>query len=173
MINLTQPRVNFCEVFPMNAEVMSAAHSKCFESSWSTKDFYDLLTSQTVFGLIAYMVSNNFESSEAHATPAAKIKRSDVVGFVLYSLAGDQCEILTICVLPEWRRKRLAVNLMQNVIKRAKNIGIKEIYLEVAESNEAARNLYADQGFRVFGKRDRYYRKKLGYVDALQLSRVI
>ena len=50
---------------------------------------------------------------------------------------------------------------------------MKEIFLEVAENNEAACKLYANQGFKVFGKRDRYYRQKLGRVDALQLSKVI
>ena len=62
---------------------------------------------------------------------------------------------------------------MQNVIKRVKNIGIKEIFLEVAENNEAARTLYVKQGFKVFGKRDRYYQQKEGRVDAVQLSRVL
>ena len=173
MANLTKPRVDFCEVLPRYAEVISTAYSKCFENPWSTKGVYSLLRSPTVFGLIAHMVNDNPERSEVLTTTAADIKRSDFIGFVLYSLASDQCEILTICVMPEWRRECLATILMQNVIKRVKNIGIKEIFLEVAENNEAARTLYVKQGFKVFGKRDRYYRQKEGRVDALQLSKVL
>jgi ribosomal-protein-alanine N-acetyltransferase len=101
------------------------------------------------------------------------INNIDLGGFVLCSVAGDQCEVLTICVLPEWRRKGLAVDLMQNVITRAQNIEAKEIFLEVAKNNNVARNLYAGQGFKEFGSRKRYYRQKEGRVDAIQLSKVI
>jgi ribosomal-protein-alanine N-acetyltransferase len=173
MADLTKPRVDFCEVLPRYAEVISTAYSKCFENPWSTKDVYGLLRSQTVFGLIAHMVNDNSKRPEVLTTTVADIKRSDFIGFVLYSLASDQCEILTICVIPEWRREGFAKNLMQNVIKRVKNIGIKEIFLEVAENNEAARTLYVKEGFKVFGKRDRYYRQREGRVDALQLSKVL
>ena len=170
MSNLIEPRFDFYEVLPSYADVMSTTHSKCFEVPWSTKDFDDLLGLKTVFGFIVYMVNDN---SEVLSTTAANIKKLDCGGFVLYSLASDQCEILTICVLPECRRKRLAINLMQNVIKRIKLIGVNEIFLEVAENNVAARNLYINQGFKVFGKRRRYYRQKEGRVDALQLSKSI
>jgi ribosomal-protein-alanine N-acetyltransferase len=170
MIKLLEPRFDFCEVLPSYAEAMSIAHCKCFEVPWSTKDFNDLLGLNTVFGFIVYMANDNFE---ALSTTAENIKGLDCGGFVLYSLASDQCEILTICVLPKWRRKRLAINLMQNVIKRIKHIGVNEIFLEVAENNAAARNLYINQGFRVLGTRRRYYRQKEGRVDALQLSKSI
>jgi ribosomal protein S18 acetylase RimI-like enzyme len=169
----TNPYVEFCEASTFYAEALSIAHRRCFEVFWSNKDFYDLLTLKAVFGFIATIEDKKSESSEAHRITAANINSSGFGGFILCSAASDQCEVLTICVLPEWRRKGLAINLMQNAMKRAKNIGVSEIFLEVAENNDIARNLYINLGFKEFGRRDLYYRQKKKRVDAIQLSKII
>ena len=173
MINLTNPCIAVCEVSTFYTEALSVAHRRCFETFWTNKDFYDLLTLQTVFGFIAIIENEKPVRSEAPRTIAENTNSSDFGGFILCSAASDQCEVLTICVLPEWRRNGLAINLMQNVIKRAKTIGASEIFLEVAENNFIARNLYLNLGFSEFGRRERYYRQKKKRVDAVQLSKVI
>jgi ribosomal protein S18 acetylase RimI-like enzyme len=173
MINLTNPSVELCEASTFYVEALSAAHRRCFDVFWSNKDFYDLLTLQAVFGFIASITSENAEMSEAPRITVANINNLDFGGFILCSAASDQCEVLTICVLPEWRRKGMAINLMQKAIERAKNIGVKEVFLEVAENNITARNLYINLGFREFGRRERYYRQKKKRVDAVQLSKII
>jgi ribosomal-protein-alanine N-acetyltransferase len=173
MINRTNPRVAFCEASTFYADALSVAHRRCFEVFWSNKDFYDLLTLQAVFGFIVLIGNKNPERPEVLRVTAANIENSEFGGFILCSAASDQCEILTICVLPEWRRNGLAINLIQNAIKRAKTIGVSEIFLEVAENNYIARNLYINLGFREFGRRERYYKQKKKRVDAVQLSKVI
>ena len=173
MINLINPCVAVCEASTFYAEALSIAHRRCFEIFWSNKDFYDLLTLQTVFGFIAIIENEKPERSEAPRIIAENTNSSDFGGFILCSAASDQCEVITVGVLPEWRRNGLAINLMQNAINRAKAIGVSEIFLDVAETNCIARNLYLNLGFSEFGRRERYYRQKKKRVDAVQLSKVI
>ena len=173
MDNLTNSCFEFFEISTLYAETLTVAHARCFEISWSPKDFYELLNLPTVFGFIAHIVKKNSNMSDIFLRTKTNKNSWVVKGFVLCSVAQDQCEILTICVSPEWRCRGLATNLMKNVITRAKNIGVKEIFLEVAENNKIACNLYINQGFKEFGRRNRYYRQKEKRVDAIQLSKII
>ena len=53
----------------------------------------------------------------------------------------------------------------------ARNKSIEEIFLEVAEDNKPARDLYKRFGFTQIGLRKAYYRRKSGLnVDALTLK---
>jgi ribosomal-protein-alanine N-acetyltransferase len=49
--------------------------------------------------------------------------------------------------------------------------GVANAYLEVRESNKAARRLYESRGFREIGRRERYYRRPVE--DALVLRRTL
>jgi ribosomal-protein-alanine N-acetyltransferase len=45
------------------------------------------------------------------------------------------------------------------------------LFLEVGEANRAARALYDGLGFRVIGRRHRYYATPAGFEDALVMRR--
>ena len=173
MIMPNHSNIKCCEASIFYIEALAVVHRRCFEISWSDKDLYDLLTLPAVFGFVASVANSKSKSRVYPQTTVTNISRIDFGGFILCSAASDQCEILTICVLPEWRCKGVAKNLIQNVIEKAKNTGVKEIFLEVAENNKIARNLYLGLGFKEFGRREGYYKQKEGRVDAVQLSKII
>jgi [ribosomal protein S18]-alanine N-acetyltransferase len=74
-----------------------------------------------------------------------------VVGFLLWrAVAADEAEILNLAVQPEFRRQGIALELLNGV-------SLPRIFLEVRESNHAARALYLRAGFEECGHRRRYY----------------
>jgi ribosomal-protein-alanine acetyltransferase len=78
-------------------------------------------------------------------------KNGLVAGFMVSRSVGpDEAEVLNLAVAPEARQAGVGTALIEA-------LDAMDIFLEVRESNEAARNLYRKLGFRVVGKRDDYY----------------
>jgi ribosomal-protein-alanine N-acetyltransferase len=77
-----------------------------------------------------------------------------VAGFlVTRSLAPDEFEILNLVVSPEFRRKGIGRGLVESFLKALNGA----VYLEVRESNQAARDLYKSMKFQEVAVRDGYY----------------
>ena len=99
-------------------------------------------------------------------------ERGAIDGFVVYSIAADECEILTIAVRPERWRNGTGRALLEEALRRASGREAQRCFLEVRASNRAARNLYLRCGFMVDGRRRAYYRDGAGGPeDALLMSR--
>jgi [ribosomal protein S18]-alanine N-acetyltransferase len=79
----------------------------------------------------------------------------------------DTAQILTVAVLPAARRRGVGRLLLRALIEQARWRGATEVLLEVREDNQAARQLYATEGFAVLGKRRGYYEQ--GRVDAVTM----
>jgi ribosomal-protein-alanine N-acetyltransferase len=87
---------------------------------------------------------------EAHEVIVAEDDDS-LVGFLVWRhTAPDEIEILNLAVAPAFRRRGIAKALLDKLPKC-------EIFLEVRESNLAARGLYQAAGFREVGLRRGYY----------------
>lgn len=61
-------------------------------------------------------------------------------------------EILNLAVAPDWRKRGVAQALLQHELRNSATR-----FLEVRESNLAARNLYRQMGFEEIGERGDYY----------------
>lgn len=71
-------------------------------------------------------------------------------------VAGEG-QITNIGTSPAYRRRGLGAAVMAALIEEAKARALSEISLEVRESNVAAISLYEKFGFRIMGKRPRFY----------------
>jgi ribosomal-protein-alanine N-acetyltransferase len=77
-----------------------------------------------------------------------------VVGFVVTRpVAQGECEILNLAVAPAVRRQGIGRQLLSDVLARRPG----SLFLEVRESNAAARSFYTRFGFEVVTKRLQYY----------------
>ena len=77
-----------------------------------------------------------------------------IVGFaVARLLLPDEIEVLNVATGPEVRRQGVGTALVQALLKLPGQV----LFLEVRESNVAARALYARAGFIETGRRKNYY----------------
>lgn len=95
------------------------------------------------------------------------------VGLLLLGLAADEAEVLTLAVLPAARRGGVGRALLARAAALAASRGARRMFLEVAETNAAARALYAQAGFEEIARRRAYYANASGRQDALVLARAI
>ena len=76
-----------------------------------------------------------------------------VAGFLVSRVVAEhECEILSVAVSPEFRRRGVAKTLISELLRRN-----GAVYLEVRESNRAARALYQVLGFQEVAARPGYY----------------
>jgi ribosomal-protein-alanine N-acetyltransferase len=94
-----------------------------------------------------------------------------VVGYVVAVRAADEAEILNLCVAPTARRAGTGRALVRAILQRVATRGARAAYLEVRESNRAARRLYEAEGFAAVGRRRDYYRRPVE--DAIVLRSAI
>ena len=128
---------------------VAALHAICFEDSWHTELLGKILSAPGTFGLFC--------------RPHGK-----TMGFVICRSSGQEGEILSLAVAPGVRRNGLGSALLDAAKAHAMTREIEALFLEVAEDNMAARRLYENSGFKIVGRRPRYYRRRYGpSVDAL------
>jgi ribosomal-protein-alanine N-acetyltransferase len=82
-----------------------------------------------------------------------------VTGFIIGRQMADEAEVLNLAVAPPARRKGQGSAVLKAALVEFRTRGVSRVYLEVRESNLAARAFYAKHGFSQSGKRLNYYRK--------------
>lgn len=86
-------------------------------------------------------------------------ERGSVAGYIIGRTAADEGEILNLGVAPAHRRRGVGRALVEGMLAVLRTRGARVAYLEVRESNAAARRLYEALGFREVTRRARYYRR--------------
>ena len=81
------------------------------------------------------------------------------VAYIIFETVLDEGHITDLAVSEKYRNKGIGKELIEKTLDLAKGSKIKSIFLEVRESNEAARRLYQKLGFKLLGKRKGYYPK--------------
>ena len=79
------------------------------------------------------------------------------IGFILARPITPVVEIFNIAVLPDFREKGIGRILFDKILERAVEHNCLECWLEVRESNRAARRFYEKLGFENVGRRKNYY----------------
>ena len=92
-----------------------------------------------------------------------------LVGYVVALLLGVEAEIADLAVAQSARRRGIGSLLLDRVLGELAATGVGAVFLEVRESNAAARALYETRGFSAVGRRRGYYRQPME--DALILKR--
>jgi ribosomal protein S18 acetylase RimI-like enzyme len=101
---------------------------------------------------VAY--ENEHQSREANKSIGAgiigtvEVSCQDFLGTCMENIGSlDKCYVADLAVVPSYRRKGLATQLLKRVEQFCNNNGYDEVYLHVEKDNDAAKNLYLKNGY--------------------------
>ncbi|MFQ5689304.1 MAG: ribosomal protein S18-alanine N-acetyltransferase [Gemmatimonadota bacterium] len=110
-----------------------------FANPWSAATFRNLLQRRGV------------------ALPVAQAETGTILGYAVAWLAGQQAELGNFAVHPVARRQGVGARLLESTVVWARAHRVDSLFLEVRESNGAARRLYEKAGFQAVDIRPGYY----------------
>ena len=142
------------EIIPLGKEHLSAVakiEELCFSEPWSEKSL-ELLCTEENFGVVA-------------------VSEGQVVAYGGMTCVLDEGSVTNIAVHPEYRRQGIGRLVVTALCGRAELCGINTVFLEVRESNLAARALYLSEGFCECGVRKNFYRRPTE--SAVQMVRTL
>ena len=131
---------------------VAAIERRAFSDPWSPNSFRAL-----------------FGNPIVHFAVAEDTITGRILGYVVTWFVVDEGEIANLAVSDDLRRTGVGARLLDHALDVARKRRCQVVFLEVRESNTAARALYASRGFEVAGRRSKYYRKPIE--DALVLRR--
>jgi ribosomal-protein-alanine acetyltransferase len=126
-------------ILSLEQSVPSAAH-------WSADHYLSRIQSQPQSACLLVAESRGSAS------------KFELSGFLCARIVVGEWEIENVVVHPSLRRQGIGAQLMRSLIGKSQEQAGAAIFLEVRESNRAARALYERHGFREFGRRPAYYR---------------
>lgn len=80
-----------------------------------------------------------------------------IYAFVIGRIVAGECELENIVVIQKHQKLGIGSQLLQALANTAREQNASRIFLEVRESNAAARKLYEKCGFALTGRRPSYY----------------
>jgi ribosomal-protein-alanine N-acetyltransferase len=95
---------------------------------------------------------------------------NQIIGYIGYWLLDDDIHITNLAVAPIFRKKGIASQLINFIVRKAKNIGVSQVSLEVRISNQEAIKLYEKIGFDKGKLLKKYYKREDGIEMVLLLK---
>ena len=120
----------------LDCRELAELDKSCFSTPWSEQSFLE----ETKNSLATYLLAK---------------ADGKIVGYCGFWRVSGEAQVTNIAVLPEYRRQKIAQNLVKKMLEFCKED--EQIVLEVRESNFAAILLYEKLGFRKAGIRKRFY----------------
>ena len=131
--------VEFVRMKIAHLDQVKAIENSCFTTPWSRQAFvYELC-----------------QNSFAHYIVA--LLEEEVVGYAGMWVIVDEAHITNVAVSSNYRGRRIGLALMQQMLVRAALRGATKMTLEVRSTNELAKKLYTQLGFKEAGVRKGYY----------------
>jgi [ribosomal protein S18]-alanine N-acetyltransferase len=93
------------------------------------------------------------------AAGRAPLPRSGLYGYCVFHVVANEMHVMNLTVAPDGRGLGLGRFLLGVAKDLAARRGAREAFLEVRESNLAARALYRSAGFKEVGRRPGYYNR--------------
>jgi len=133
--------ITYREMIALDIPVLAGLEKEIYpESPWSAAQFREELSG--VPKTRKYLVA---------------LENQEIVGYGGVAIAGDVADIHTLTVIPSYRRKGIATQILAELEGWALSKGFKDFMLEMREGNLEAQPLYEKYGYQVISRRDNYY----------------
>ena len=93
-----------------------------------------------------------------------------VTGYGVLMIGVREAHLLNLSIAPEWQRRGLGRTLLEHFVRIGRDSDAQQMFLEVRPSNNSARRMYADYGFRDISVRRGYYPAAGGREDAILMG---
>ncbi len=144
------------QIFPLTHDDLDGIYEvecKSFPIPWPISSFEEELKNL----LATYLVAKEEEK---------------IIAYIGMWFVMDECHIMNIAVLPEYRRQGIATSLINEMFKLCKEHETHYVMLEVRKENLSAQNLYKKFGFTEEVIRKEYYKNPDGTrEDAIVMSK--
>lgn len=144
---MTSGRVEFGAARREDLEGVAGLAAATLREAWSETGFAEML------------------SMPGNVCIVARAAGRTLVGFVFGQRVLDELHVLSLAVVPAWRRRGVASALLEAALGEPPSLSV---LLEVRPSNRIARSFYRALGFDEVGRRSGYYPNG---EDALLLTR--
>ena len=134
-----------------DCEQVAAIEAVSFSLPWSLRAFTDTVEKEN----FRYFVAE---------------KEGEILGYCGFLFVLDEAEIPNVCVKASARKQGVGKQMMSVLIEEAAKIGIATLFLEVRESNVAARTLYTSLGFTEDGIRKNFYEQPVEHAVLMSKS---
>jgi len=147
-------RVRLRIMIPADVPTVAAIERSTFSTPWQRETYERFLDpSSAVEVWVAEDLDRDADANKK--TPNAG--EGEVLGYAVLWKAADQGELANLAVTRGARGHGIGGRLLDRVLERCSDVGLRALYLEVRSSNQAAIVLYQQRGFRTVGVRKNYY----------------
>jgi ribosomal-protein-alanine N-acetyltransferase len=137
--------ITYREMIPLDIPLLVGMEKSIYpESPWSAAQFREELAG--VPRTRKYIVAQD---------------QKRIIGYAGIAIAGDVADIHTLTVLPDFRRRGIASEMLRQLEEWAISKKVTALMLEMREGNEQAQPLYEKYGYRIISRRDNYYAPKI------------
>ena len=98
---------------------------------------------------------------------------ADLIGYSVVMIGAGEAHLLNLSIADKWQRRGCGSELLQFLLRLARDYAAGKIFLEVRPSNIAGRGLYARAGFSEIATRRDYYPAHNGREDAVVMERAL
>ena len=132
------------------------------------KKFHFTAANAPRFGAFATNEERLYYQFEHENRPMyAYFENEKIVGYYSLAIQEDKkCELNNLCVLPEYRHRKIGEELLMNSFEKAKELSCTKMSIGIVEENTVLRNWYEKNGFLHTGtKKFDFFPFTCGYLE--------
>jgi ribosomal-protein-alanine acetyltransferase len=131
---------------------MSLERHSASAGHWTEKQYHAVFGSENPARLL--LVAEAVRPAASHRKSH---KPSGILGFLIAQHLPPEWELENLVVAADSRRQGIGKRLLSTLLAAARKTSSTAVFLEVRDSNQAARTLYEKSGFEQTGRRHGYY----------------